>query len=232
MRLLAVGATGKTGQTLLERLSETHHDVTGLIRNQEQENLVTQFGAKPLLGDLGADVSSLAEGFDAILFVAGSRGKDVEGIDYKGLAKMVDSALQNNVKRFVYISSINIGKSQAEYVKEIKDFYKANGEEVPEGLLKMAEKLGYKTYLDMKTLAEEAIINSELNYTIIRAGLLTQDPGSGKVSVTPGKLNAFGKVSRDNIAQCFIEALDCEKTYRKIYTVLDGDVSIKEAFED
>lgn len=65
---------------------------------------------------------------------------------------------------------------------------------------------------------------------LIRAGLLTQEPGSGMIGVTQGTSNKFGKISRDNVAQSFIEVLENEKTYQKSYTILDGDVPINKAF--
>jgi hypothetical protein len=101
---------------------------------------------------------------------------------------------------------------------------------VPEGLLAAAEKPGYQTYLEMKTLAEKKIIESGINYTLLRAGLLTEEEGSGKVNVTPGTLHAFGKISRDNVVQCFLTALENANTYQKIYTILDGETLVKSAF--
>lgn len=231
MKILIVGSSGKTGQKLLEQLSKTHHSVTGLIRSIEQEGLVKQFGAAPLLGDLEDDVESLAEGFDAIIFVAGSRGKNVQGVDYQGLVNMVNAAVKASVKRFLYIGSINVGKDPNQFIQELKDFYQVNNEPVPEGLLVNTQKPGYHNYVKMKEKAEEHIINSGINYTIIRAGLLTQEPGTGKVNVTDGTLNAFGKISRDNLAAAFIEALENEKTYQKIYTILDGNTLIHDAFK-
>ncbi len=231
MKILVVGASGKTGQKLLERLSKTNHDVTGLIRKHDQMDLIKQFDAKPMLGDLEEEnLNNLAKGFGAVMFVAGSGGKNVQGVDYQGLAKMVNSAVKAQVKRFLYIGSINTGKKSKQFVEEFKAYYRGNNEVVPEGLLANTQKQGYQTYVKMKALAEKEIINSGVNYTILRAGLLTQEAGSGKVNVTEGILNAFGKISRENVAQCFIEALENEITYRKIFTILDGENPIKKAF--
>lgn len=230
MKILIIGATGKTGQKLLENLSVTSHEVTGLIRNQAQENLVTQFGAKFLIGDLEGDLSQLGKEFDVILFVAGSRGKNVEGVDYAGVVKTVQYALNSGIKRLLYLSSINIGKSTEQLVAEIKKYYQDNGEIAPEGLLTMAQKPEYQNYLHMKTLAEQAIIESGLDYTIYRAGLLTEQVGTKKINVVSGTLNAFGKISRDNVAQCFIGTLENERTYQKIFTILDGETDIQTAF--
>ena len=230
MKILVVGASGKTGQVLLQQLSQTEHDVTGLIRDPKQEKLIKQFGAKFLLGDLEADTDNLVNGFDAVIFVAGSRGKNIQGVDYQGLVNTVNSAVDSHLKRFLYIGSINTGKEPNQFVQELKEFYQENNEPVPEGLLINTQKPGYHDYVKIKGKAEEAIINSGINYTILRAGLLTQEPGTGKINVTEGTLSAFGKISRDNVAACFIEALDNRSTYKKIHTILDGKQPIKDAF--
>lgn len=230
MKILVIGASGKTGQKLLVNLSETEHEVVGLIRKQDQINLLEQYGAQSLLGDLASDIKDLADGFDAIIFVAGSRGKNVHEIDYEGLAKTIDSALLHHVKRFLYISSINIGKEPHQFIDEMKNYYSQHNEIIPEKLLAAAENPNYKNYLDKKLLAENKIIQSGINYTILRAGLLTEEDGSGKIFLVENTLNAFGKVSRDNVANCFIASLENKNTFRKIFTVLDGNIPIENAF--
>ncbi len=232
MKILVVGSTGKTGQKLLAQLSKTNHSVTGLIRSIEQEDLVKQFDAVPLLGDLEGNVDGLTQSFDAIIFVAGSKGKNVYGVDYQGLAKMVNAAVKEKVKRFLYIGSINTGKEPNQFIRELKDFYEANNETVPEALLENIQNPGYHNYVEMKENAEEHIINSGINYTILRAGLLTQRFGTGKINVTKGALNNFGKISRDNVAAAFIEILENKNTYQKIYSILDGDIAISDAFNN
>lgn len=231
MKILVIGATGKTGQKLLAQLDNSkRHQITGLIRNIDQADLIKKCNATPLLGDLESDMHMI-DHYDAILFVAGSGGKNVKGVDYEGLAKTVDQAVIHNIKRFIYLSSINIGKEPVQYIEEMQQFYKQINETIPATLLNAAKNPNYKTYLEMKTLAENKIITSPLDYTILRAGLLTQDVLSGKVNTTSGILNQFGKISRENVAQCFIEIVEKQPTYRKIYTILDGETPIQQAFQ-
>lgn len=231
MNILVVGASGKTGQVLLKQLSQTKHITTGLIRDSAQEKLVTQHGAKYLVGDLTDRLEKIVNGFDAIIFVAGSRGKNVQGVDYQGLVNIVNTAIKTDVKRFLYIGSINVGKNPMQYVQELKDYYQEINEPVPEGLLINTQKPGYHNYVKMKEMAERHLIGSGANYTILRAGLLTLDSGSGKVNITNGSMNAFGKISRENVAKCFIEALENKNTYQRVYTILDGNIPIEKAFD-
>ncbi len=229
MKILVIGATGKTGQKLLAQRSSPSYHVTGLIRDPHQAHLVEQFNAQPILGDLEND-TAITQFYDAVFFVAGSRGKNIEGVDYEGLAKAVKAAENYGIHRFIYLSSINVGKSPEQYIQEMIAFYQDQNETIPDKLLSAAKNPNYYRYVKMKALAENAITASSLNYTILRAGLLTQDEGSAKIEVATGTLNRFGKISRENIALCYLRILEEIKTYRKIYTVLDGNIPVNEAF--
>lgn len=230
MKLLVVGATGKTGQKILSQLEKTDHIVFGLIRSKEQKPKITKFGATPLIGDLTSRFIDLNNDIEAILFVAGSGGKDLENVDHQGFLKILKAAEAARVTRFLYISSINTGKPPAQFIEELEAFYRSENTPVPEKLLSNTKDERYRAYVKVKEIAEQALIHSTINYTILRAGLLTEEPGSGTIRIEEGSLNAFGKVSRENVATCFVKALEDKKTFRKIYTILDGETPIESSF--
>lgn len=231
MKILVIGASGKTGQCLLKKLSTTNHDVSGMVRNDAQFEMIDTFNATPVLGDLEKDLTDIFNGFQAIFFVAGSRGKNVEDVDYQGLVNAVKAAEGNHIKRFIYLSSLNIGKKSKQIVDETYQFYKSINERPSEGLIKAEKNPKYIYYLKMKEKAEQRLIDSSLDYTVFRAGLLTLDSGSGKIQLTEGNLNAFGKISRDNVSDCFIMALNDSAFFNKIYTILDGNTPIAQLFK-
>ena len=99
-----------------------------------------------------------------------------------------------------------------------------------ERLKKVESNDNYYDYLKIKKKSEEALIQSGLNYTIIRAGLLTEEPLNGKITAVEGSLPEFGVVSRFNIALAFINSLQLDCTYKKIYTIFDGTHDIVSAF--
>ena len=230
MKVLVIGATGHTGQRVLQHLQNTNHIAYGLTRSADQDDSITTFNAKPVIGDLEKNIDTSVENMDAIIFVAGSRGKNIEGVDYQGAAKTIASAIKANVKRFLYIGSLNTNKPRDQYIHEMRDYYQQLTQPVPEGLAKTIERDGYYDYLQMKALAEKSITESPLDYTILRAGLLTHETDTHGVNVSLSGTCKFGTTSRDAIAQCFIAALENTNTSRKIYTVLDGDTPIKQAF--
>lgn len=230
MKILVIGATGKTGRKLLELLTATEHPVTGVIRNIEQSNMITEYQATPKLNDLTENISSIAEDQDAIFFVAGSGGKDVEGVDYNGLVKTVASAVKHKVKRFLYISSLNIDKTKEQCLAELKTYYTPLQDEKNQDMYARLQKSesgdNYYKYLQMKKQAEEILIKSGLDYTILRAAMLTEDPLTRKIDAHQGLAAKFGIISRYNVALTFITALTLECTSKKIYTIYDGDKEI------
>lgn len=230
MKILIVGATGKTGQALLTQLSASEHAVFGSIRTPEQAAQITQFNAKPIIADLEKDVSTLAQGFDAIIFVAGSNGKRVQTVDYEGVIKVVNSAEQHHVSRLLYLSSSSVGKSVTRITTEMTAAWQKHPNSFPERYIQHINTQASQDYLACKLKAEQSIINAQLDYTILRCGALLQSAGSGKIQLYAGQADHFGVLSRANLATCFINILNNTATFRKIYTVFDGDVPITQAF--
>lgn len=51
MRIFIAGATGALGRQLLPRLAERGHDVTGMTRSPQKQDLVRELGARPVVAD-------------------------------------------------------------------------------------------------------------------------------------------------------------------------------------
>ena len=69
---------------------------------------------------------------------------------------------------------------------------------------------------------------SDLDYTIICPGGLTDEPGTGKVTVSP-KLHGQGQTSRDNVATALVRCLDLNDTVGKSFSLFDGSTPLDEA---
>jgi uncharacterized protein YbjT (DUF2867 family) len=86
--------------------------------------------------------------------------------------------------------------------------------------VRMNEQLG--GILTWKLRGEEAIRNSGLPYTIIRPCALTEEPG-GKSLVFDQKDNMRGQVSREDVAELCLQALNREEAFNKTFEVKSGD---------
>jgi uncharacterized protein YbjT (DUF2867 family) len=214
MKVLVAGAHGKTARRLVRMLAKDGHEVRGLVRKEEQMPEVEADGAEPVLVDLEVEeveggVGEAVEGCDAIVFAAGagpgSGAERKETTDYGGAAKLIEAAEKRGVRRYLMLSSMGAGN--------------------PEG-----GSEAMQPYLFAKARADERLIKSGLQYTIIRPGGLTNEEGTGRIEAAQ-TLGRRGQISRDDVARTFAEALEMRNTYGKTFEILAGDTPIREALE-
>ena len=209
MDVLVAGGHGKIALRLLGLLAAKGHRARGLIRKPEQAADLEAVGAVAVLGDLEADASlaTYVEGADVVVFAAGagpgSGPERKRTVDLGGAVKLVDAALAVGVRRYVMVSSIGADRPQA-----------ASG--------------GMRPYLAAKAEADDYLMASGLEYTIVRPGSLTDDPGTGRVRVStdPG---SRGQIPRDDVAAVIAEVLDAANTIGVTFELFSGDHLVTEA---
>ncbi|MFW5762242.1 MAG: SDR family oxidoreductase [Cyclobacteriaceae bacterium] len=210
MNVLVAGSHGKTGMQIVILLLENDHHVTAMVKEQDQLQEMEKLGAKPLLANLEADVEFATEGIEAVIFAAGSgphTGPDKTiTVDQEGAIKLIEACEKNAVERFVMLSAMGV----------------ENPEEGPEKI---------RHYLKAKHKADERLKKSNLNYTIIRPGRLTNEEETGTIEASE-HLTDHGEISRANVALTIVESLDNESTYRKTIDIVNGDKKIIEALNE
>jgi uncharacterized protein YbjT (DUF2867 family) len=209
MDVLVAGGHGKIALRLLRLLAAEGHRARGLIRKAGQAADLEVVGAVPVLGDLeaDADLAGYVQGADAVVFAAGagpgSGPERKRTVDLGGAVKLVDAALAVGVHRYVMISSIGADRPQA-----------ASG--------------GMRPYLEAKAEADHYLMASGLEYTIVRPGSLTDDPGTGRVRVST-ELGARGNIPRDDVAVVTAQVLDAPNTVGVTFEVFSGDLLVANA---
>ena len=93
-------------------------------------------------------------------------------MDRDGAIKLIEAASHNGIRRYVMISAMHAEEPR--------------GDEV------------FQTYLRAKVEADEALRRSGLDYTIVRPGRLTNDPGGGHVRL--GTRLARAEIPRADVA--------------------------------
>ncbi len=213
MRVLVAGAHSKTARRLVRMLVEDGHEVRGLVRKEEQLGDVEADGAEAVLVDLeeeevGGGVGRAVDGCDAIVFAAGagpgSGAARKETMDYGGAAKLVEAAQERGVRRYLMLSSMGAGD--------------------PEG-----GSEAMRPYLRAKARADERLKSSDLDYTIIRPGSLTEE-GTGRIEAAE-VLGRRGEIPREDVARTFAVALEMPNTYHKTFEIIGGETPIREALE-
>jgi len=114
MKIGITGATGLVGNNLCRKLLEFGHKINVLIRN-EKSVAIRNLNVDKFIGDLNTInvLESFCHGCDIIIHSAAliSIGKEKEEQVYEintlGTKNVIDAAINNHVKKFIYISSIN-----------------------------------------------------------------------------------------------------------------------------
>lgn len=214
MRVVVVGAHGRTGIKIVEQLIAAGDGVVATIRDPRQMADMVKRGAETVILDLeastGPDFATQFKGADAVVFAAGSGTGESSEIDSKGVRKTLRAAEKVGVRRYVAISSIGASTgmrlSGDWATDEMKDYYKH------------------------KRLAGKAIMNSGLDWTIVEPGELTDGKGTGKVTVS---LEAIPprSVSRADVAAVVVAALKAPKTVHKALQLTSGKTAIADAIK-
>jgi uncharacterized protein YbjT (DUF2867 family) len=86
----------------------------------------------------------------------------------------------------------------------------------------------WAAYLRAKKAAEEALRATDLDWTILRPGRLTDDPGTGRVLLAPPPVER-SDVTRDDTAAVLAALLDAPRTARRVLELREGDHDVHEA---
>ena len=215
MKTLVVGANGQIGRHVTQLLQEEdEHEVVAMIRNEEQKDYFESKGIQTTVADLLDSVESLkqtVEGFDAVIFTAGSgpkTGADMTlRIDLDGAAKMIKAAEVAGVGRFLMVSAFQ-ANNRGNWNEEIVYYYVA------------------------KHFADKELKRSKLAYTIVRPGGLVNDPGTEKIKIGSKDLIERGTIPREDVARVLVSCLDTESTQYKSFDLISGDQEVEAALND
>jgi uncharacterized protein YbjT (DUF2867 family) len=210
MDVLIAGAHGKVGRRLARLLVARGDRVRGMIRNPDHSDDVRSDGAEPVVCDLEAapvsDVETAIAGADAVVFAAGAGpGSGAERkltMDRDGAVKLIEAAQSAGVPRYVIVSSVG-----AESPPDDDDVF--------------------SVYLRAKAEADLALMESDRDWTVVRPGMLTDDPGTGHVRVQEEPIRA--EVTRDDVAAVLAAVVDESRAVSKVLYVVGGDDPIDDA---
>jgi uncharacterized protein YbjT (DUF2867 family) len=208
MLVAIAGGHGQIALRLTRLLSERGDQVRSLIRNPDHADDVREAGGDPVVCDLeeadDALVANAVSGADAVVFAAGAgpgSGPQRKGtMDLGGAVKLIEAAKAGGIRRYVMVSSINADPNH-------------QGDDT------------FSVYLRAKGEADAELTASGLDYTIVRPGPLTNDPGTGRVALDAGR----GDVTRDDVAAVLAAVIHEPGTIGRTFDLSGGDTPIDEA---
>ncbi|MGH3716081.1 MAG: NAD(P)H-binding protein [Micromonosporaceae bacterium] len=210
MRVVIAGGHGKIALLASRLLAARGDDVVGLIRNPAHDADVMAAGARPVVCDLEqaglGEVAVAVEGADAVVFAAGagpgSGAVRKDTMDRAGAALFAEAAQRAGVRRYLLISAMGLDRATTLPPDDV-----------------------FGAYLRAKAASEDELRRRPLDWTILRPGRLTDQPGTGRVTLAPSVPR--GPVSRADVAAVSVALLDAPP--HLTLELVAGDTPIPEA---
>ena len=190
-KVLVVGATGQTGQLIVNELVASGYEVRALVRDTAKARKTLGDKVELVVGDVKdpATLEAAFAGTDAVISAVGARaakGPDrPEAIDYQGVKNLVDAAVDAKSRQFVLVSSRSVTQ--------------------PDNPL---NKL-FGNVLTWKLKGEDALRASGVPYTIVRpGGLINGAGGDQDILFEQGDpVRAETRITRADLARICVQAL-------------------------
>jgi uncharacterized protein YbjT (DUF2867 family) len=210
MDIVIAGGHGKIAMRLGHLLATRGDAVRGLIRDPDQSDDLRVRGVSPLVVDLeqvAVDaVESAVEGADAVVFAAGAGPGSGPArkvtMDLGGALLLLDAARRTGVRRYVMVSAMGADSAAPD-----------------DG--------AFGSYLRAKGMADDAVRASDLAWTVVRPGSLTDEPGSGTVRIASSL--PHGSIPRDDVAAVLAAALQAPDTAGLTVDLTSGPTPVAEA---
>jgi nucleoside-diphosphate-sugar epimerase len=215
MRVVIAGGHGQIALRVERLLAGRGDQVAGIIRKPEQADELVAAGAEPVVCDLEsaevADVAGYLRSADAAVFAAGAGpGSGIarkDTVDRAAASLFADAAEAAGVRRFIVVSSMGADREPAEGTEPV-----------------------FAAYLRAKGAADADIRGrAGLEWTILRPGRLTNDPGTG--TVTLGASTGRGDVTRDDVAAVLAALLTEPGSAGRTLELIGGETPIPEAIK-
>jgi len=211
MKTLIIGATGQIGKMTTEKMLASDHDVVALVRDKNKLSALESNNLTIVEQDLENDFSRAFEGVEQVIFSAGSGGATGADktllIDLWAAVKAINYAVDAKVKHFIMVSSI--------------------GADAPDNI-----ESSIKPYLVAKHMADQHLINSELNYSIVRPGTLLDDAATGRLTTTRPATRQDAVINSEDVADTLLYLAEHTPQKPQVFELFNGDKSIGSLLRD
>lgn len=199
MRLLILGATGKTGGALVAQALARGHSVTAFARSPLTAAPHTSLRAvtgNPLSEQ---ELAEVIAGHDALLSTIGSRGLGSTSVRADSARAVIAAMRSSTCRRFVVLSSSLL-------------------DEHPGWLTRMLSRTLLRHPARDQRQMESVVTASDVDWTIVRSGMLTNAKPAGQyVAVAREEPGSRGlKISRSDVAAAMLDFVERFDFVRKI----------------
>lgn len=211
MRVVIAGGHGQVALLLEARLAGRGDEAVGIVRNPSHADDLADAGATAVVADLETsrldDVAEIVAGADAVVFAAGagpgSGAPRKLTVDRDAAILLADAAVTAGVHRYLMVSAMSVDDADPD------------SDDV------------FQVYLRAKAAADADLRRRDLDWTIVRPGRLTNDPGTGRVRLA--ERVPYGEIPRADVAAVLAGALIEPATIRRQFDVVSGDTPVETA---
>jgi putative NADH-flavin reductase len=199
MRIAVFGATGGTGREVVRQALEQGHQVAALVRDPAKLTL-----EHPRLTIIAGNVldavpvERTVTGADAVVVSLGNTPNNPDKVVSQGTRQIVTAMQSQGIQRILVVTSLGVGDSK----DQIPFFFK------------ILTKTALRGVMADKEIQEEIVMQSGLNWTIVRPGGLVDGPPTGAYTAGLDKSIKAGQVSRGNVAAFVLQQIEDHRYLR------------------
>lgn len=200
MRLLVLGATGKTGASLVVHALARDHFVTTFGRSRFDAASGSKLRiatGNPLNSD---ELTMVMPGHDAVLSAIGSRGLGATTVRADSARAVIDGMHRTNLKRLIILSSSLVDANLR----------------VP---MRWVARTLLRNVANDQRVMENAVTSSDLKWTVVRPGRLTNGTPTSRYETIPVSQPGDGTIvamSRDDAAAAMLDIAEREQHIRQV----------------
>jgi len=207
MKILVIGAGGKTGRAVARQAVEAGHEVTAFIRNAGEYDVE---GVRVIKGDAAdsAAMQAAVLGQDAVIdTIGGKTPYKKTTLESSAAGAIIKAMQQNGVRRLMVTSMLGVGESKANASLFLRLLLAT--------FLRGADK-------DKSTM-ESAVKASGLDWIILRPAILTDDAATGNVRVFASETGEKAhKITRADLAAFMLAQLSGDQYLHKSVTIANS----------
>lgn len=204
MRVLVVGAAGKTGLAVVEKAKAAGHDVTAFVHSASDFHVE---GVAVLQGDAGdrAAMGAAVHGQDAVVdTIGGKTPYKATTLESGAVKTIIESMQHSSARRLLVTSMVGEGDSTANTPWYVR-------------LLLSTFLRGAKPD---KAAMESAVDSSGLDWVIARPAILKDDPATGDIRVfTPESGDKAHSITREDLAAFLVAQLTSDEYLGRAVTI-------------
>ena len=198
-KIALFGGSGKTGQAFIPQALEAGHQIKALARtpakiSQASPNLTV------IEGDvlIPSDVAEVVADADVVVSLFGQVKGSPKDVQTRGTQHIVEAMQQHGVDRIISLSGGGLP-------------YEADEPKFPDRMIRFIMKVMVPHVLEDAKGHAEVLVQSGLNWTIVRGPRLTDDPFTGDYRVGWVGVNASTKVGRPDLAHFILDLVETSK---------------------